>query len=1153
MKNFFKEKVKPSLCHKRRCLLEVVLCLTLLTTSPLLVEASELQSPKITLNVERKSIKEVIEIIKSKTDYLFFIDTKDVDLNKLVTINVSDSPVESVMETLLKNSGAKYTIRDKHIVVYSGTENLNINAKAQDPVTVTGVIIDGEGIPIIGASVIEKGTTNGTISDIDGRFSINASGPEAVLTFSYIGYITQDHKIGNRRNFNITLQENVQELEAVVVVGYGTMRKKDLTGSIAQVRPDKLASESPTTIQDVLRSGVPGLNIGVETSAKGGGDMQIRGQRSLNAKNDPLIVVDNMVFFGELSEINPQDIEQIDVLKDASSAAIYGAKSANGVVIITTKRGKTEKPVIRFDASLGVVTMGAHRKVYDADGYLNFRSDWFDSSSKFENPWKYARPTAENLSKYGLSIDEWRGDQQGTDEEIWLDRLALFDQEKYNYFNGRTYDWYDASFQTGLRQDYNASVSGMTGKANYYLSFGYLNSKGIVKGDEYETFRSNIKVDATVNDFLTIGANINFQNRTDGNLAVDWKKQITANSPYALPYDEEGNLVLKPMGTNSLNEGWNYEYERQFKSLDKGYTIFNTILTAKVKLPFNIRYTFSFAPRFQWFHDRYHESSQHPQWKEKDNGAVNREQTKKYDWLLNNVINWEQTFAGKHNVNITLSQEAEEHLSWKDRIEARDFTPTDVLGYHYIQPADKLKSKFESNDMHSTGDALLARGFYSYDNRYMTTLSVRRDGFSAFGASNPRATFTSVALAWSFANESFFKWDKVSYGKLRLSWGSNGNRGLEDVYTALSNLTTGSGSYGYIGAGNSLKEISQLYVERMANLNLRWEKTTSWNLGLDFGFLDQRINGSLEFYHMPTTDLIMDQTLPDITGFKKVTTNLGEVVNKGFELTINSTNIRNKDFEWNSTFNFSLNRNKIKHLYYTHTDVLDANGNVIGSKEVDDPGAGWFIGKDINEIWHYKLLGIWQKGEEEEAAKYGQIPGDPKVKDSYDIENHRYSDEDKEFLGTKTPKFRWSLRNDFTFLKNFTASINIYSQWGHKATFTDYINNDYTFERENVYVREYWTPDNPTNKFARLGATQKASGAPKIVDRSFIRLESISLSYDVPKNFLSRFDIAGLKFYANVRNVAVWTKEWYDWDPEVNRDSPGPLPRTFNFGVNLTF
>ncbi len=1101
------------------------------------------QNAILNLHMENATIEDVINSIEKQTGYHFLYNKNIVDVNHKVTVSTVGKPIAEVLDGLFENADISYTISDKHIVL----NKKGIFMQVTQSKAITGNVVDMNGEPIIGVNVVEKGTTNGTVTDLNGKFSINIS-PSSTIVVSYIGYVSQEIRVGNNTNIVIELKEDTQTLDEVVVVGYGTMRKKDLTGAVSQVRPDKLLKEGITTVQDILRTGVPGLNVGVSSSAKGGGSLQVRGQRSLSANNDPLIVVDNVIFFGELSEINPQDIEQVDVLKDASSAAVFGAKSANGVIIITTKKGKSDKPSVRFDANWGVTAMGRQRKVYDADGYLDFRSDWFDSQTGFVNPGKYRQPTSENLAKYGLTLDEWRAMSvdKGTDDEIWLSRLGLFDKEKENYFAGKTYDWYDEAYRTGFKQDYNASISGRGEKMNYYFSMGYLDSKGQVIGDDYKSIRSNLKLDATVSNFLTLGANVNFQDRTDGNLAVAPGDVLQKNSPYSTPYEDDGSLAWHPMGENPLNMGYNYRFDKQYKDLERGYTTLNTILTAKVKLPFNINYTLNFTPRFQWYHNRYHESSQHPEWKSKHNGAVDREQTSRFEWLVNNTINWDYTFVEKHKVNVTLAQEAEEHRRWTDKINARDFTPTDALGLHYVNSADKLKSSFSTDDTHSTGDALLARLFYAYDDKYMTTLSVRRDGYSAFGTSNPRATFWSAALAWTFTEEDFFTWEPMSRGKLRASWGSNGNRGV-GIYDALSNLTTGSGPYAYIGSNGSLEEISMLYVSRMANPNLRWERTTSWNFGLDFGFLNDRITGSLEYYQMPTTDLVMSQSLPSITGFSNITTNLGEVQNKGFELTLNTLNIQNENFEWSSSINLSLNRNKIVHLYYTFEDVVDENGNVIGRKEVDDQKNKWFIGKDINEIWNYQYEGIWQVGEEEEAAKYKQVPGDPKFKDVYDVENRRYSNEDKVFQGSTSPRFRWSFRNDFTFWKNFNVSVNIYSKWGHKGS-EEFINSGYQAERQNVYRLKYWTPDNPTNNYARLGASNVASGGERIIDKSFIRLESIALEYNVPKKYLSKFHIGGLRVSGSVRNVACWTKEWQYNDPEYG----SLVPVSFNFGLGVT-
>ena len=772
-----------------------------------------------------------------------------------------------------------------------------------------------------------------------------------------------------------------------------------------------------------------------------------------------------------------------------------------------------------------------------------------------------------NLSS--VDLETWRNyttNEAGeSDLSIWAKRLGFTGNILENILAGRTVDWEDKAFRLGFNQDYNASVSGANERADYYFSLGYLRNEGALIDDTYRAVRANMKVNTKVTDWLEIGANVNFQDRSDGSIGMD-EEMFMRNSPYADYADENGNPVQYPNDESYSQRGENYDFLKQYLELEKGYTVLNTILNAKVKLPFNITYQFNYAPRYQFFYDRYFMSAELPDSNPNDRGA-NREQSKRFDWSLNNTITWDQTFAEKHHVILTLAQEAEERRYWSDRIEARNILPSDALGFHNTQNGSKENSSYSTTDSHETADGLLARLFYSYDDRYMITGSFRRDGYSAFGSSNPYAYFPSVAVAWTFSNEAFFQkfTNVMSTGKLRLSYGSNGNRSLADPYTALANLYEGGGGYmGYINSSGELELMRYLMANRMANPTLQWEKTKSWNVGLDFGFLNDRIMGSLDVYKMNTTDMIMSQPLQAFTGFSNITTNLGQVDNTGFELSLNTVNIQNKNFEWTSNLSFSYNKNKITHLFYEYEDVLDANGNVIGQKESDYTANGWFIGKPINEIWDYEVIGIWQKDEWEEAAKYGQVPGDPKVwnnpaNDVYNedgsVQTIVYNDDDKRFQGTTTPPVNWSFRNDFTLWKNLTISINMYSRMGHKSLSTNYLNYDddggrMSYAKANMKAKEYWTLDNPTNDYGRIEAQgpDGASKPGKLYNRSFIRLENISIGYTLPKQLTQRWNIERVKISGTVRNVATWAADWEYGDPETG----GLGTRLYSLGIALT-
>jgi len=1043
-------------------------------------------------------------------------------------------------------------------------------------INVRGVVTDGSGEPIIGASVVQKGNTSrGTITDLDGAFTLQGVPATGTLVITYIGYKTVELPLRGKTQVSVKLEEDTKTLEEVVVVGYGSMRKKDLTGSVVQINPTKIADQNPGTVQDLLR-GTPGLQIGYSSSAKSEPSIQLRGQNSLyteGSHNAPLIILDGMAFGGELSEINPDDIAQIDVLKDASSAAVYGAKAASGVLIITTKKGKEGKPVINIGMNVGANTKAAYRDVFSPSEYMTYREDWFKATTygyDENGNWGYYSKSSgvpagyydhyNNLSKYGTTSDQWSTSgaktlQNGESlESLYARRMGLDADAALvmqNYLAGKTYDWNKAVFRTGINQDYNASISGATDKVNYYLSFGYLNNEGAIQGDDYHAFRSNMKINAKVTNWLEVGANVNFQDRSDESNAVPlgsnyWDSNQLRQSPYSLRWDDEGNELQYPTSGNPTNGGYNYHFEDQYNELEKGYTVLNTIFNAKLTLPLGITYQFNIAPRYQWFYDRYFMSSELPNSTPAERG-VNRNTSKNFDWNLNNTLTWDQTFD-KHHFTVTLVQEAEEKRYWYDEIHARNITPSDALGFHYVSGADKEQSSFYTNDTHSQAAAYLGRLFYGYNDRYMFTGTVRRDGYSAFGSNNPWATFWSVGGSWVFSEESFIKQPWLDYGKLRVSYGTNGNRSLKDTYLALSNLSNG-GVMGYYNSDGSAAVIQALEISRLGNPNLEWEKTTAYNVGLDFSVLDSRFTGSVEWYYKKTHDMIMNQRLPNFTGFSSITTNLGEVTNSGFELTLNSRNMEIKNFTWNTSFGFSYNKNRINHLYYEY----DENG-----KEINDTSNKWYIGKPVGEIWDFEVDGIWQLNEAAEAAKVNQKPGDPKVVNHYTADDKEdgtpvYNDKDKVYQGTTAPPIYWNLRNDFTFLKDFTFSFSMYSYMGHKSQAGYYLNGDNSgsmfTQTSNTYKKEYWTPENPTNDYARLNAVgpSGATGVQKVYNRNFVRLDNITLGYTLPVKFTRKYQIEKIRLTAGVNNVCTFDS-WDYGDPETG----GYSNRQFQFGINVT-
>ena len=624
-------------------------------------------------------------------------------------------------------------------------------------------------------------------------------------------------------------------------------------------------------------------------------------------------------------------------------------------------------------------------------------------------------------------------------------------------------------------------------------------------------------------------------------------------SPYASRYDADGKEIQYPRTGNPTNGGYNYHFQQKYIDLEKGYTVLNTIFNAKITLPYGFTYQFNIAPRYQWFYDRYWLSASLPDSKPADRGS-NRNSSKTFNWNLNNTLTWDRTFADVHHFTLTLVQEAEENRFWSDNISARNITPTDVLGFHYISGANKEQSSFSTNDTHYTASAYLGRLFYGYMNRYMLTATVRRDGYSAVGQNNPWANFWSLGASWILSEEKFAQdWKWLDMAKLRLSYGTNGNRSLSDTYLALSNLANG-GLYAYYKYGTTTQEVlNALSVSRLGNPNLEWEKTSSWNFGIDFSVLNRRISGSIDVYHKRTHDMIMAQRLPNFTGFSSITTNLGEVTNTGFEITLNTRNIDTENFTRNTSLGFSSNKNTIKDIYYEYEE---------DGKEMDDTSNGWFIGKPIGEIWYWKTDGIWQANEAEQAALVNQKPGDPKVVNVYTEDDKIlddgtrvpvYNDKDRVYHGTTQPPIYWNMRNDFTFLKNFTFSFSMYSYMGHKSRAGYWLNGDNSgsmfTQTCNTFAKEYWTPENPTNDYGRLNAVGPSgvTGIEKVYNRSFVRLDNITLGYTLPKELIAKLGIQRVHVTAGINNVLT-IDSWEYGDPETG----GFSNRQFQFGLSVT-
>jgi TonB-linked SusC/RagA family outer membrane protein len=1051
----------------------------------------------------------------------------------------------------------------KQIGYFFLTICLPLALNAQSPViNVSGRVTDIKKNPLQGVSVVLKGTGKGTATDANGRYLLADIPENGTLVYSFTGFTAQEIPVNGKAAIDIALTESVSSLNEVVVIGYGTARKKDLTGSIAQVKATQFENENPKSVQDLLRGNAAGLDVGFDPSTKGqSGSLEIRGRGTLTASSQPLIVLDGVIYPGTLADINPNDIATIDILKDASSAAVFGARSANGVVLISTKKGKAGKPIITLNSNLGLNKLVNQPHLLNATEFLQFRAAamWakasFDSTTKPGIQYIYTDPTK---LPSNFTVAQWLAlDGSGAlnPTDVWFQRNLFKPIELTNYKAGNSLDWEKLIYNdNAIQHDHTVSIAQRKDDYNYYFSLGYLTNEGLTVGDEYKIFRTRFNLEAQAAEFFTVGLNFQYSNRDESTVPVRFG-DIAATTPWGSFYAADGVTVRQSPNDDPGSNTHPFLDQAFTKRLYKYDDFFGSIY-AKGNLPFGFSYQVNFSPRYDVLREYQHLSSKKPDILSRK-GVVNRRNQTVYSWQLDNIIRWNKRF-GKHAIEATFLVNAEKFQSWNTTIQAENFLPNDLLGYNGIQFAT-LPPIVVTDDQYETGDALMGRVTYNYNQRYFLTATARRDGYSAFGQQNPRATFPSLGLAWALSDEKFMKGSSkwLDYAKLRVSYGENGNRQI-GRYAALSNLN--AGLYEFITSGGTRYNTSYVAGSNLANPNLKWERNSSINFGLDYSIFKGKVSGSFDIYDRTTKDLLVNRTLPTVTGYNSVLVNLGEVENKGFELSVNTVNLQINNFSWNTTFAFWTNKNKIIHLYGATPDFDPVSGKEIGRSEKDDVNNGWFIGKSISAIYDYPIQGVWQTADVTLAKAYGFQPGDFRLVDGNG--DGKYTIADKKFVGDFAPKYSWNLRNEFKIYKNFDFSFTLYARMGQLSTFNEATNgarnnsNNIFYDRVNFYEVPYWTPYNPTNEYGKLGSSRGGGVTWNNYKKSsFVRLSNVSLAYTIPTALTQKWKIGALKFYVNVVNAAVFSK-WNYFDPEYHGadglSNITPVPRTYNFGLNLT-
>lgn len=1006
-------------------------------------------------------------------------------------------------------------------------ETLSVLRTNQGNLTIKGTISDKTG-PIIGANVIIKGTTNGVITDIDGNFTLENVKKGDILQVSFIGYSTKEIKISNNNNLHIQLDEDTQSLEEVVVVGYGSQRKSDLTGGVTAVGEDKLGLVSTNNLMDKLAGQIPGLNISTGNAQPGEDQtLRIRGNNSLTASNDPLIVMDGIPYSGSLGDIDPDIIESMSVLKDASSAAIYGSRGSNGVILIQTKKGRQGKATVTYKGQVGMAETERRLDMMSGDEYLQYLYDY-------------------NHLKNGIPYD-----QLTPESVLGADELA-------NYKAGRTIDWQDKMFRQALVTNHQISLTGGTESTTYMASISRLRQDGVVRNTGMKRTNISLNINQNLGKWLKIGMSMQAIQKEYGG-ELPYLEASLKMSPFGTYSDEEGNLEYYPMSRNTL-------FYNPMSDCDaiEDKTNRNVFIStfADITLPvkgLSFRTNFGYNYRNNFVGTYYGRNTLTGS---KVDGAASIENTHYWDYTWENILKYENTF-GKHKIDATGLFSIQETSKQYSKQSAESFV-NDEGGYHNMAGGEKNKSLSSS----LTETALLSymiRLNYAYAGKYLLTLTGRSDGYSAFGANNKYAFFPSAAAAWNISSEEFMENTRnwLDMMKLRVSYGANGNQGI-NAYQTLDRLSLTQYIWG--DGGNTVNGV-YLPTNGVGNPNLKWETTYTFNTGIDFGLFNGRLSGNIDFYIANTKDLLMNRTVPYMNGYRSILDNIGQTRNVGVEFALNSINIETKDFLWKTNVNFSLNRDKIIKLQENGKDDITNKWfigeptnvyydyNVIGTWQTDDPRWKCLVEKDnagniISEKWGY-YTDDWkeiQKGAEPGSAKLEDVDGDGVI-----------TADDKKIIGSKLPSFLMSMTNNFTY-KDFYMSFvlnGVFGQWRQM--------HDQNFDRwmpEFNYLSgmNYWTESNPTNEMTSPSYVpyEKHSFYKKM---NYVQLKNITIGYNIPKTFTQKLGITSARVDVSVNNVCTFSniKNALNYDnAKANDDEKGvvvgyPTARSYMLGLNVTF
>lgn len=976
---------------------------------------------------------------------------------------------------------------------------------AQSQTTVTGIVKNNTDQPLAGVSISVDGKGAG-VTNAGGRFSVTAT-VKSVLLFTYTGYKPSEYKLNGETQLSISMEESVETLDKVVVIGYGTSRKRDLTGSVVSIKPESLQKFPTANVSDMLRGQAPGVLVTSNTTSPGGGaTIRIRGNRSLSSSQSPLFIVDGMIV-PHIDDLSAGDIESIDILKDASSQAIYGSRAANGVILVTTKRGREGK--VNIDVNSYVTVQNAHRNfdLYSPDEFVKLRY------------WAKFNDGVGNLG----TIDN-------INYNVVLDDQVMYD----SYINKNFVDWENLMIRNALQNGNDISIRGGSNKMRYSVGLGYFNQNGVVDNSAYHRGNMRLNLDYTAAKWLNMGMNISYSRpKTELNDGGRFSTILTVPT-LAKAYDDNGNLLREISTSGTINPLW---YNREYTNEQRDeYLVLSAFANFKLFPGFSYKLTGNMRSNNR--ENGLYRTKKYPG----STGEGSISNFKRSSFLIENLVTYAVPIKNKdHNLSVTALQSVDQDLQ---NTTGFSFINSPSDAFEWNMAGDAVVSGVTRSIQRTRALSFAGRLQYSLMDKYLLTASVRKDGASVFGANNKWATMPSIALAWKINNESFMnKIGWIDLLKLRLSYGEVGNWAIPSYRTlGLSN------SYEYILGTAAQLNIGYLPSSQLLNQNLKWETTGSANFGLDFVGFHNRLSATLEYYSTTTNNLLVQRTVPSITGYTSMWDNLGKTKSEGLEFSLNATVIEKKDLQWTVGGSISTQKNRIVEI----DGRKDQNGNPI-----NDLNNKWFIGKSINVDYNYVFGGIWQEGEVPKAEQY--LPGDAlptpgsiKLLD-YNGDGKITTDDRK--IYNLDPDWYATINTSLNY-RGIDLNLEFYTVQGVTKNNPFYYDFNYGGSlngKLNGLKVNYWTPENKSNEAPKpqFTASTPYFALLGLRDASYFRFRAATLGYTLSKNLTSKWHIERLRFYANATNIFTQTK-YKSYSPE-KEPSSYPETRGLTFGVNLSF